>query len=316
MWRDTKWAVLLVLVTSISCNLFSSEDSTPEIPGKLVYSAPDKNGRYQIYTSLTNGSKRKQLTSSGDEEAEFFNPAWNSDGTQIALTSTLNSSSEGPSLYLMNSDGSNLRPLKGRSNTDIVTTGNNPKWSPDDSKIAFDSCLNFELGGRNHELFVYDFETDIITQLTDTLSEDENPVWNPLNSEIAFSSSRASESFNVSDIYILNLQNMAVQRLTNTDNSGRQLWFANGNELLFWSNNELFKYDFRFGLATKLPVNLSSNIGFRPLSLSFENEYVLLITFNLVDSHKEHKLQILDIRTGDIHEGISSSRFNGADLFD
>jgi len=162
-------------------------------------------------------------------------------------------------------------------------------------------------------LFVYDFETDIITQLTDTVSEEEKPVWNPLNSEIAFSSSRASKSSNVSDIYILNLQNMAVQRLTNTDNSGRQLWFANGNELLFWSNNELFKYDFGFGLATKLPVNLSSNIGFRPLSLSLENEYVLLKTFNLVDSHKEHKLKILDIRNGDIHEGISISRFNGAD---
>ncbi len=215
--------LIFILLFFGGCDLFTNEkdEPTPEIPGKLVFSAPDDNGRYQIYTSLTNGTKRKQLTSSGAEDAEFFNPSWSNDGTQIALTSTLNNTSEGLSLYLMNADGSNLRPLKEQPNTDVVTLGNNPTWSPDDSKIAFDFCINCELGGRNYELLIYDFDTDAITQLTDTLSEDDNPIWSPINSEIAFSSDRANKNSNVSDIYTLNLQNMEVQRLTNTDNSGR-----------------------------------------------------------------------------------------------
>jgi len=303
--------------TFIGCGLFGEENEpTPEIPGKLVFSAPDDNGRYQIYTSLTNGTKRKQLTSSGAEEAEFFNPSWSNDGTQIAFTSTLRSSSAGLSLYLMNANGSNIRPLKERPNSPIVTPGSNPAWSPDDSKIAFDFCLNCELGGSNYEIYVYDFDKDSIVQLTDTLSEDDNPVWNPINNKIAFSSNRADASSNVSDIYTLNLQNMEVQRLTNTDNSGRQLWFSSGNELLFWSNNALFKYNFELKSTDEIPVNLSTNIGFRPLSLSSKNNYALLITFDLTDSRKDHKLQIFDINTGEIKEGISNSRFIGADLFD
>ena len=320
MLREDRYIILILLIVAVitSCTLFNNEkeEPTPEIPGKLVFSAPDGDGRYQIYTSLTNGTKRKQLTSSGNEEAEFFNPSWSNDGTQIAFTTTLNSTSEGSSLYLMNADGSNLRPLKERPNTDIVTLGNNPTWSPDDSKIAFDFCINCELGGRNYELFVYDFETDAITQLTDTISEDDNPVWNPINNKIAFSSNRADASSNVSDIYTLNLQNMEVQRLTNTDNSGRQLWFSRGDELLFWSNNALFKYNFELGATNQIPVSLSTNIGFRPLSLSSINNFALLITFDLTNNRDDHNLQFLDINSGEVKDGISSSRFSGADYYD
>ena len=64
MWRDIKWAVLLVIVTSISCNLFTSEDSTPEIPGKLVYSAPDKMDVIKFILVLLMGPRENNLQNS------------------------------------------------------------------------------------------------------------------------------------------------------------------------------------------------------------------------------------------------------------
>tara|TARA_R110002126_G_scaffold45617_3_gene129056 strand:- start:57 stop:1034 length:978 start_codon:yes stop_codon:yes gene_type:complete len=225
MWRDVKWIVLLAIVASISCSLFSNEESAPEIPGKLVYSAPDENGRYQIYTSLTNDTKKKQLTQSGAEEAEFFNPSWSNDGTQIALTSTLESSSNGLSLYIMNADGSDLRPLKERPNSQIVTPGSNPVWSPDDSKIAFDWCTNCELGGNNFEIYAYDFKTDSIQQITDNLARDFFPKWSNVDSSsIIFKSNRKNFNEEVStfkdDLFVFNYSNQKILQITDTSKVG------------------------------------------------------------------------------------------------
>ena len=215
---------LLILMACTGCDLSNSDDEPiPEIPGKLVYSAPDVNGRHQIYTSLTNGTKRKQLTQSGSEEAEFFNPSWSNDGTQIALTSTLKSSSNGLSLYIMNADGSDLRPLKERPNSHIVTPGENPVWSPDDSKIAFDWCTNCELGGNNFEIYAYDFKTDDITQLTDTLSLEFYPKWKN-NEELYFISDRDYyfiDSLRTNeDIYIGKISSSSESRITETGEIG------------------------------------------------------------------------------------------------
>ena len=257
--------VLVLLVSSvISCDLSNSEDEPiPEIPGKLVYSAPDGNGRHQIYTSLTNGTKKKQLTQSGSEQAEFFNPSWSNDGTQIAFTSTLRSTSEGSSLYLMNADGSDLRPLKERPNTDIVTLGNNPKWSPDDSKIAFDWCQNCELGGNNFEIYAYDFETNEVAQVTDDPATDDFPTWSPNGNFIAFSSGREYVNGDTlrfrKDLYQININTVELTRLTTTGNATRPVWNPLESLIFYeWNirENTVFKFDMNLSTTEKINSGL------------------------------------------------------------
>lgn len=171
-------SLLCITITFMGgCGLLGDgeKEPAPAIPGKLVFSALDENDQYQIYTSLTNGTKLKQLTSFKNDAA--LSPSWSNDGTQIAFTTTLNATTAGTSLYVMNADGSNKRPLKERPNTHIVTPGNNPAWSPDDSKIAFDACSNCESGGNNFDIYVYDFKTDSIKKITEILGRDMNPIW-------------------------------------------------------------------------------------------------------------------------------------------
>lgn len=55
--------------------------------------------------------------------------AWSPDGTQIVFDSRRDGDSE---IYLMNADGSNMRPLTNNNTDDSY-----PTWSPDGSKIAF-----------------------------------------------------------------------------------------------------------------------------------------------------------------------------------
>jgi len=60
-----------------------------------------------------------------------------------------------------------------------------PAWSPDGKKVAFSA-----LDGHKRDLWIYDIETDQITQVTDDRYDDLDPSWMPNSSELVFSSDR------------------------------------------------------------------------------------------------------------------------------
>ena len=60
-----------------------------------------------------------------------------------------------------------------------------PSWSPDTKKIAFSA-----LRGNKRDLYVYNIETDELTQLTHDRYDDKEPSWLPNSEEIIFSSDR------------------------------------------------------------------------------------------------------------------------------
>lgn len=306
--------VLAVLVSS--CSLWESgeEEEIPTIPGKLVFSALDESEHYQIYTSLTNGAKLKKLTNFKNDDV--FSPSWSNDGKQIAFSTSLNATTSGSSLYLMNADGSNLRPLKKRPNTTVPTAGNNPAWSPDDSKIAFDFCTNCERGGNNFEIYTYDFETDSIKKITQFLGSDKNPEWENEGTYLAFDSDRASNSKLVSDVYMINLQTDSLIRLTETNSAGRQLFFNLKDEMIFWSNDSLYSLELKQKNVKKsIPVNLATDIGFRPLQISQDDKYVLLHTFNYKSPNDSQTLSVLNVLTAEIESEFKNSPLGGADWY-
>ena len=88
-----------------------------------------------IYLVNPDGSALTRVTSAGGFE---WGPAWSPDGGTIAFASS-GERLDGPGrLYLMNSDGTNQRPL---------TSGSpeyHPRWSPDGSKILFTRGRGFD----------------------------------------------------------------------------------------------------------------------------------------------------------------------------
>lgn len=306
------FVVISCWVLFSACDLFKNEETLSRIPGKLVFSAPDNSEKqnYQIFTSNTDGSDLKQLTFFENDEA--FTPVWSPNGSTIAFTTTLRGSSAGASLYLMNADGSGIRPLKEREGSPIVTPGSNPSWGPDGTKIAFDWCVNCELGGNNHEIFVYDFETDSILKITDNPANDNNPVWNPQKKTLAFLSNRNDSLTSNTALYIYEFTG-TIFKITGTKSAGRPQWFSNGIEILFWSSNELLRYNTSDLSLSKIDMEISNYIGFRPLSISSNDKYVLLIGFSLTDNSENQKLSILELSSGKIVEQFEQTKFYGAD---
>ncbi len=302
---------LIASLTVLSaCGLLGSDsdqtEGLPKITGpKIVFSAHDSNEINQIYVMKVDGSHIWQLTHEGKGKgpAGATEPAWSPDGQKIVYCSFQNSKSVTyPGLKVMNTDGSNkhwLLKFKRPDGSDASPLwGNRPRWSPDGTKIAFDWCVNCERGGVNSEIFYVDIagKTDSlhVHRVTNSPYEETSPAWSPDGSRIAYSSEEKGES----DIQITNIKGNNKIRITETGNAGRQLWY-NKNNLIYWSNNNLYHLSLKTMKSLPISVSLNENIGFRPLSVSDNGKLILLLVFNYEHSNTKRSLQVLYLQDND-----------------
>ena len=145
------------------------------------------------------GGGRVDIGADGDN---VWGPHWSPDSQRVVFTREriLAPGSPGPnrspSLWLMNSDGSNQQPL-------IADSGGNgseqelPAWSPDGGRIAFQSGGQIDL-----------VSTDGSQQRT-LATNAYAPQWSPDGTEIAFTRSRG----NVADLFVMNADGSNPHRL-------------------------------------------------------------------------------------------------------
>jgi len=111
-----------------------------------------------------------------------------------------------PQVYLMNSDGTNVRPV-----TNEQDGACQPDWSPDGMKIVFVSpCRERVDSYPGSSLYVINIDGTGKTPLPTTLGGDFEPAWSPDGTRIAFTSMRDGYF----EIYALNLENNQIERLT------------------------------------------------------------------------------------------------------
>ncbi len=83
----------------------------------IAYVSRGGDGKFNVWTTTTNGSHQQQLTAIGDNE----NPRWSPDGLHLVFSSTRNGREE---IYTMDFSGKNVQRItSGGGNT-------NPSWSP------------------------------------------------------------------------------------------------------------------------------------------------------------------------------------------
>jgi len=110
-------------------------------------------------------------------------------------------------VYVMDTDGDNLRRLTNNSGSDL-----GPKWSPDGQNIVF---THSELKGANWrescDIYVMDANGDNLRRLTNNPGTDEIPAWSPDGQRIAFSSMRDGNN----EIYVMDADGNNQRNLTN-----------------------------------------------------------------------------------------------------
>jgi Tol biopolymer transport system component len=116
-----------------------------------------------IYVVGSDGSGLHRLT---DAAGQDTSPSWSPDESQIVFV-------RDSDIYVMNSDGSNVRELY--SCLPTCVSAYEPAWSADGKQIAFS-----EQFGEQRDLFVMDADGTNPRRLTDTPADEFEPAWQPL----------------------------------------------------------------------------------------------------------------------------------------
>lgn len=174
-----------------------------------------------IYEANPDGSELIALTSGPAYHAEC---AFSPDGNEIVFASNASGSMN---LYIMDSDGSNVRQL---TDTQEIYNGG-PFFSPDGKKVLFRA----DRGKRDYlQIFVIDVETGIETQLTDNDAVNWAPFWHPSGEIIAFTTS--IHGHHRYEVYLLHLPTMAWHRVTDFPDFDGLPVFSNDGKKLMWTS--------------------------------------------------------------------------------
>ncbi len=217
-----------------------------------------------IWVMNADGSSAKAQTHLTAVGALSSSPVWSPDGSKIAFSSmraldgTDNANTNTTSnIWVMNADGSSAKALT--LLTAIGSSSGILVWSPDGSKIAFQSSR--ALDGTNNantnltdNIWVVNADgsgAKALTQLTALVADSSLPVWSPDGSKIAFQSSRALDGSNNANtnlafnIWVVNADGTGAKALTQLTaqraDSGfsRTVWSPDGSKIVFDSRRAL-----------------------------------------------------------------------------
>ncbi|MDX1686746.1 MAG: hypothetical protein R3248_02075 [Candidatus Promineifilaceae bacterium] len=177
----------------------------------------DRDGNYEIYTIVVDGTGLTRLTVNPGSDA---NPTWSPDGSKIAFESYRHDQWD---IYIMNRDGSNLVRLTTHEAPDAM-----PTFSPDGQQIAF---MSARTGG--YRIWVMNVDGSNKRQLSNQ-PYSENPTWSPDGSKIGYDADDDLDGFQ--DLWVMNADGSDQRTLLNpygeTDTYARS-WSPDGESIAF-----------------------------------------------------------------------------------
>jgi Tol biopolymer transport system component len=196
--------------------------------GTRLAFAGSRNDQAEIFVVNAEGSGLTQLT---DAPGNDYAPVWSPDGNKIAFLTDRhgapNIRDSDVEIYVMDADGSDETRL-----TENNAADGDPAWSPDGSKIAFESNRASSLVFLR-DLWIMNADGSGQTNLTDNRSSSGNPSWSPDGSTIAFDARTTQESDE--DVYVMNPDGTGQFNLTRDQAEGdHPLWSPDGRKILFF----------------------------------------------------------------------------------
>jgi len=238
MNADGSGATALTRLTAKNASSFSPVWS-PDGSGKIVFhsmralsgsDAANTNNTFNIWVVNADGSGETALTQFTAKGADSFSPVWSPDGSKIAFLSTraldgsdASNANNTTNIWVMNADGSGAAPVTRMSTTGVFTIPSLPVWSPDGSKIAFDSRRALDgsdAANTNNTPNIWVVNADgsgatALTRFTGANAFASIPVWAPDGRRIAFVANTALDGSNA-----VNMNGAVNLWVINTDGTG------------------------------------------------------------------------------------------------
>jgi Tol biopolymer transport system component len=200
--------------------------------GKIAF-ASNRDGCAQIYLMNTDGTGQSCLS---NNTANDDSPKWSPDNSRIVFQSDRDFQSNtdnpiyGSDIYVMNWDGSAPTRLTYASYDDSA-----PVWSPDGTKIAFQSFRN----GVNSQIYVMNADGSGQVNISNSTANDIEPSWSPDGTKIAFASDR--DQTGLSSIYVMSANGTGQTRITSSGSGfldEQPAWSPDGMKLAFTTTRD------------------------------------------------------------------------------
>jgi Tol biopolymer transport system component len=244
-----------ILVADIDGKNVRQIVSTSSLSRALSYPSLSPDGKKVVYATLDNrllsqsvdGTTTDILSSNAAFETIA---AFNKDGSRIAFYG------DDQKLYVVNSDGSNLRAVATRAQCDAEGQSR-VEWSPDGKKLVY---VGTDVPGQPDIYTVSVDGSSQPLQLTNDTENDVLPTWSPDGSKIAWSSFPG-------DVFVMNSDGTGRTNITpNVKNIDTYpVWSPDGTRLIFVDRfpdpsvevGTLRMYDFRSGETSSIAFKVT-----------------------------------------------------------
>lgn len=251
------------------------------------------NGVFDVIViNAITGEKIKTLIEGNEsinfEEFNILQPnlSWSPDGSRIALSAK----SEGKDQLAIVNYETGERRFVAFPNIDAIGSVD---WSPDGNQIAFDGNI-----GPFQDIFVYNLETQSLTNVTNDVATDKEPTWGADSETLYFTSARGStlqldvlknnaelltsNDMYTTDIYAVKVGESRAQRLTQTP-----LWNEHQPEttrdgrLIFISDENGISNVYQLNLEDRTTTPLTNLLsGAQQISISADGSRLAISSLN------------------------------------
>jgi len=233
--------------------------------GKTIAFTGQYDGNTEVFTMNSNGGVPKRVTYTAtlgrDDIADRMGPnnivfGWKHDNKSIIFRSRKKSYNDfNGSLFTVNIDGSLPEELP-------VPRGGFCSYSPDDQKMAYNRVFReFRTwkryrGGMADDIWIFDFKTNKIENITNNDAQDIIPMWSGNN--IYFLSDRDEKKR--MNLYVYDLTSKQTKKLT--DYKDFDIKFPSlGNKAIIYENGGfLYKMDLATNTSEKVKISIAEDL--------------------------------------------------------
>jgi len=161
--------------------------------GVITFSS-NRDGNYEIYLMLSNGSLQTRITNDPSADTD---PVLSPSREQVVFVSNRDGNRQ---IFSMNTDGTNLLRLSNNEFEDY-----SPAWSPDGTQIIFISNRD-----GNPEIYLMNADGSQQVRILETSASEDNPSWSPDGGRIIFDSDQNGSR----EIYTISIDGTGMLAIT------------------------------------------------------------------------------------------------------